>query len=164
MFKEQTFPSWTANQFFSGCQRMQKSKTNFPPSLFRVDLSMHYASRFSSYVNACINLKTLLLQKIIGHASKPRKSTFLFLEGVKVCFFWWQGGSALQKEVAGFIKSCFGRYGVMDDCHTCGRCGRDASCFAISELFVFKLAFSRKQISQDQTQLVDWMHTPFRDE
>ena len=66
---------------------MQTSKTNFPSSLSRGDLSTHYASRFASYVNACINPKTLFLQKIIRHASRPQKSTFLFLEGEKVCFF-----------------------------------------------------------------------------
>ena len=83
---------------------MQKSKTHFPSSLFRVDLSMHYTSRFSSYVNACINPKTLFLQKIIRHASKPRKSTFLFLEGVKVCFFGGREGLHCRKRLQASSK------------------------------------------------------------
>ena len=83
---------------------MQKSKTHFPSSLFRVDLSMHYTSRFSSYVNACINPKTLFLRKIIRRASKPRKSTFLFLEGVKVCFFGGREGLHCRKRLQASSK------------------------------------------------------------
>ena len=46
MFKEQTFSSWATISFFLGCERMQKSKTHFPSSLFRVDLSLHSPSSF----------------------------------------------------------------------------------------------------------------------